>query len=47
MSLGKKEKRKAGRPKKNKDLNTNTILRIALKRFAPKGLWWCNHQSNS
>lgn len=37
MSNGKKEQRKAGRPKKNKDLNTNNILRIALKNFAKKG----------
>lgn len=37
MSVGKKEQRKAGRPKKNKDLNTNNILRIALKNFAKKG----------
>ena len=37
MSTGKKEKRKAGRPKKNKDLNTDNILRMALKSFAQKG----------
>ena len=37
MSTEKKVKRKAGRPKKNKDLNTDTILRIALKSFAREG----------
>lgn len=37
MNTEKKESRKAGRPKKNKDLNTNNILRIALKNFAKKG----------
>ena len=37
MSTGKKEKRKAGRPKKDKELKTNNILRIALKSFAQKG----------
>lgn len=37
MSSEKKVKRKAGRPKKNKDLNTNIILRTALKSFAREG----------
>jgi len=37
MSSEKKVKRKAGRPKKNKDLNTDIILRTALKSFAREG----------
>lgn len=37
MSTDKKTKRKAGRPKEKKSLNTDDILRLALKNFAKKG----------
>ncbi|MEM6316151.1 MAG: TetR/AcrR family transcriptional regulator [Bacteroidota bacterium] len=37
MNVEKKSKRRAGRPKKNKDLNPDTILRTALKNFAQQG----------
>lgn len=34
MSVGKQQKRKAGRPKEQRSLNTDDILRTALKAFA-------------
>ena len=37
MSEVKKVKRKAGRPKEQSSLNTDDILRVALKSFAQKG----------
>lgn len=37
MSDGKQGKRKAGRPRKNQSLNTEDILRLALKCFAKEG----------
>ncbi len=37
MRSEKKTKRKAGRPKEQKSLNTDDILRLALKNFAKKG----------
>lgn len=37
MAEKKNEKRKAGRPKKKQSLDTDEILKLALKRFAAKG----------